>query len=101
MSTAHDLVIVDDFSDVFVDEVVDPGGGTVDDDTISWTVASLAPGATVTRSYQVTLDSPLLAGDELTNTATVTGTSLAGVVEGERTSTSVCSPSSVPGLHRH
>src|SRR6201999_3012050 len=71
-------------------------GGTVAPDggvwnaaarTITWTVASLAPGATEPRSYDARVAIPAAASSVFTNTVSVTGTSLPDLLDddGERT----------------
>ncbi|GAA2176243.1 hypothetical protein GCM10009846_29270 [Agrococcus versicolor] len=99
-STAHDLQVVDtlpvDLTPLdaanrpVVGDATLPGGGAWDESarTITWTIASLAPGASQPLSYRVVVASPLTAGTTLRNTVAVTGTSLSGVVAGERTSAS-------------
>ena len=87
-SVAHDLTVTDHVP-VGLTPVVPSisGGGTWNPGarTITWTIASLAPGATAARTYQATVDDPATAGAALTNTADVTASSLAGAVAGERT----------------
>ena len=107
VATAHDLVVTDDFSASAVVTIVDnPDGGVVAGTTITWTlpadpdgdgVAGLSPGASVALEYTVTLQSPLVAGDLLTNTATVVGASLPAAAPGARTAASACSPAECPG----
>ena len=100
VSTAHELVV----TDVLPSEVVPlttgdvdaadgdtlPGGGVWNAAarTITLTVATLAPGATTTVGYRVRVVDPLVSDGTIHNTATVTTTSLAGTVAGERTSAS-------------
>ncbi|MFT4049207.1 MAG: isopeptide-forming domain-containing fimbrial protein [Solirubrobacterales bacterium] len=55
--------------------------------TITWTIGTLAPGATITNlRYCAEVDSSPApsAGQTLVNTATIAGTSMAGTVAGER-----------------
>nr|WP_246851464.1 isopeptide-forming domain-containing fimbrial protein [Patulibacter sp. SYSU D01012] len=56
--------------------------------TITWTVGDIAPGATPTRTFDVRVKSPPAAGANITNTARVTGSSLAGASADERSATS-------------
>jgi len=46
----------------------------------------LQPGERIALTYSATVDAPAVAGAELINTATVTGSSISGDVKGERTS---------------
>ena len=102
VSTAHDTVVVDTVPDQLI--VLDgPGGspvadnGTVGPDngtwdetarTITWTIDTIAPGASVDLDYAVTVADPIVAAAELRNTAIATTSSLDGAPTGERTSTS-------------
>lgn len=67
-----------------------PGGGTgvwdLGTRTITWTLGDIAPASTTTLRYCAEVDSapPPAAGSTLENTATVTGTSMPGVVANER-----------------
>lgn len=88
ISRAHDLVAVDTLPAGLTP--VNAGtpvadGGTVDPDggvwnagarTITWSVASLAPGASVALDYDVKVDDPAVVGTTFPNRATLTGTSL-------------------------
>ncbi len=81
LSDAHDLTVVDTLPDLaYVTVAAVSGGGVYDAaaDTITWTVTGpLAPAASVSFTYDVTLDTPLgvgvenVAGAELVNTADV------------------------------
>ncbi len=100
VSTAHELVV----TDVLPSEVVPlttgdvdaadgatlPGGGVWNAAarTLTFTITSLAPNTTSTLGYRVRVIDPLISNGTIHNTATVTGTSLAGSVPGERTSAS-------------
>jgi len=99
VSTAHDLTIIDliPVGLTPVDGVgtpvpdgglVPPDNGTWDSGarTITWTLASLANDGTATFEYDVEVDSPAVGSSVFTNTAVVTGSSMAGMVTGERTS---------------
>ncbi|MDH3250726.1 MAG: hypothetical protein OEQ47_17285, partial [Acidimicrobiia bacterium] len=97
VSTAHDL----DVEDVVPPgmSVTNAGTGTVNvgagpsgEDTITWTIASLAPGASQALSYTVQVD-PNLVTSSFVNAASVVGTSLPSSTdaEGERTSTTAAS----------
>ncbi|MEY2849546.1 MAG: hypothetical protein RI885_2213 [Actinomycetota bacterium] len=87
-ATAHDLVV----TDVLPAELTlasSPGGTyTSGTRTLTYTAPSLAPGATATFTYTVTVNDPIVGAGSIRNTATVTGTSLAGASANERTSTS-------------
>ncbi|MBB3044562.1 SdrD B-like domain-containing protein [Nocardioides soli] len=104
VSTAHDPVVVDDFDQGRVASVSGVGNGGVVDmaaGTITWSLADLAPGASVTLTYTVRLASPLDASATIANTAEATTTSLAGASGAERSGrdpgASACSPSTCPG----
>jgi fimbrial isopeptide formation D2 family protein/uncharacterized repeat protein (TIGR01451 family) len=90
VSNAHDVTVVD-LVPVNLDPVLPiPNGGVWASGprTITWTLGSVAVGATVNRPYQVTVLDPLIATESLTNTATVRAESMNGAITGERTSTS-------------
>ncbi len=102
VSAAHDLVVVDDYDQGQVATVTNiSNGGTAAGGQITWNIDDLAPGASVTLTYTAQLDSPLVAGGTITNTAEVTATSIAADDPGgdadERTAGSACSPASCPG----
>ncbi len=65
---------------------VGPDGGTWNAAarTITWSMGSVGPGATPTRRYDVEVDGQRVAGSALSNTATITGTSISGTDPGER-----------------
>jgi uncharacterized repeat protein (TIGR01451 family)/fimbrial isopeptide formation D2 family protein len=91
VSTAHDLRLVDTLPVGVTPVGTSIGDGGVWDPgarTITWTVPRLAPNATVARTYTVEIDDPATAASTFTNTAVLTGESLAGTVAGERTSDS-------------
>jgi len=52
---------------------------------LRWTVGDVAGGATVTRTYTADVNANPVAGTSLSNTATVTGSSVAGANPDERT----------------
>ena len=52
--------------------------------TISWSPGTVDPNASVVRRYDVEVDGQRVAGQQLDNSAQVTGTSMAGGVPGER-----------------
>jgi len=53
---------------------------------LTWTLtAPLQPGESIVLTYTARLNTPAVASAELINTATVTGSSIAGAVPGERT----------------
>jgi large repetitive protein len=91
VSTAHDVELVDHVPAGLTPVVPSiSDGGTWDSGarTITWTIDSLAPGASANRTYSVTVDDPATAGSTFPNTIDLTGTSMDGTVAGERTSTS-------------
>ncbi len=107
VSTAHDLVVVDTVpaeltplegpGDLAEDGDTIPSSGGLWNEglrTITWTVSNLAPGASSPLTYTARADDPLLGSSTITNTAAVTGSSMAGSVPGERDATS---PNGGPG----
>ncbi len=107
VSTAHDIVVVDTVpaeltplegpGDLAEDGDTIPSSGGLWNEglrTITWTVSSLAPGASSPLTYTARANDPLLGSSTITNTAAVTGSSLAGTVPGERDATS---PNGGPG----
>lgn len=89
-SVGHDLQIVDTIPVGLTPTPGTYGTGVWDAGTrtITWTRASLAQNATFALTYDVTVDDPAVAGATFTNNVALTGSSLAGTVTGERTSTS-------------
>lgn len=86
----HDLKIVDTIPVGLTPTPGTYGTGVWDSGarTITWTRTSLAQNGTFDLTYDVTVDDPAVAGATFTNTVALTGSSLAGSVAGERTSTS-------------
>ncbi len=86
VSTAHDIVIIDTIPPNLTPQLPIADGGTWDSGarTITWTVPSMAPGASVARTYTAVVVDPLVGSTVLTNTAVVTGSSMSGSVPGER-----------------
>ncbi len=94
VSVAHDVVVVDTLpegvtptlpivnSGVWAPDAVS-GNGVLG--TITWTIASIDPATTVNRTYQVTIDDPVVVSSTFINNATVDVTSIAGTPTGERT----------------
>ncbi|GEM_PF-1745648 len=93
-SYAHDLVVTDSLPVglQFTDNANNnpdaatwtagaPSGGT-----LVWTITELAVGASTTLTYKATVATESVAATQLTNTAVVTASSMAGTVAGERTS---------------
>ncbi len=96
VSNAYDLVVTDTLPEgVTVSGGASGGTFTAGvspiEGTLVWNTATtpalgvLAPGATVTLTYDVVVDDPAIAASHLTNTVVVTGTSLSGTPTGERT----------------
>jgi fimbrial isopeptide formation D2 family protein/uncharacterized repeat protein (TIGR01451 family) len=94
VSTAHDAVIVDTLPEGMTLSlpVADSGVWTPDatpgdgiGGTITWTVASLAPVASVSRTYEVTIDNPVTVSTTFTNNVAVDVSSRAGTPAVERT----------------
>ncbi len=94
-ATAFDVVVIDTLSPDLI-PITGPGGadvadgaavagGTWDDDTdtIRWDFASIGSTDQV-LTYHVRIANPLVGGSGIVNSATVTGTSLAGAAAGER-----------------
>ncbi len=85
VSTAHDLVVVDTIPPGFgvPTNITDGGvyqatpGSTTSSGTITWNLATLAPGASHPFTYDDTLPNPATAGAPLTNNVTATVASLA------------------------
>lgn len=96
VSIAHDVEIVDEVPANLTPVEPIANGGVWDSGsrTITWTASSINPGSSVVRTYQAVASDPLVGSSELTNTVTVTGSSLAGAVTGERDSNS---PNGGPG----
>ncbi|MCU0314939.1 MAG: DUF11 domain-containing protein, partial [Solirubrobacteraceae bacterium] len=71
-------------------DVIPPNGGVWDATarTITWSLGTLNPAGATQRLYDAIVDEPALAGAQLRNEAVVTGTSLLGVIPGERTAAS-------------
>ena len=101
VSTAHDVVIVDRVpvgvtpisaapgNTPLADGATIPGSTAVWDSTartITYRVATLAPDATATLRYRVSVDDPAIGGAALTNTVDATATSLDSSHTGRRTS---------------
>jgi len=97
-SVAHDSVVVDTIPTSM--NPVDGGGAAVADGgtvppqngvwdatarTITWTVASIAPGAATTLDYTLRVANPIPVPSTFTNSVTAETTSLGGTVAGERT----------------
>ncbi len=100
VSAAYDTVVVDHVPTtlepldaagdaVTMDQTL-PGGGVWDDSerTITFVVASIAPGAGPNLSYNARTVTPLVSGTQIVNTADATTTSLAGSSADQRTATS-------------
>ncbi len=96
VSSAYDTVVVDTVPPELAVQVGSisnggifaPGATASDPSTITWTIATIDPGASVALTYDVITADPLIAGSQLQNTADADTTSLPGVVAGERTSAS-------------
>ena len=93
----HDAVVIDclppeltldlgSLTDGATSAVGDGSNGCLDGWTkITWLVGDVAPGGAVARTYTATVTPSAVGGDSYVNTATLTGTSMPGVVPGERT----------------
>ncbi|HEU5149546.1 MAG TPA: SdrD B-like domain-containing protein [Iamia sp.] len=81
VSTANDLVVTDVLPAGLTTTAPTgiTGGGTFaagPPQTITWTIPTLAPGASVTREYDVLVDDAVVAGTTYTNEVTVDSTSM-------------------------
>jgi len=95
VSVAHDVVVVDTLPEGVALTLPVPGGGVWVPDgtpgngvlgTITWTITSIDPATTVSRTYSVTIDDPVVVSTSFTNNAAVAVTSMVGSATGERTS---------------
>jgi large repetitive protein len=101
VSTANDTTVVDtvpagmtpvnETTPIVNGGTVNPDGGVWNEGarTITWTVPTLAPGASKALRYSLLVNKPANAGSTFKNTVVDTTTSLPGAVTGERTSTSL------------
>nr|MBC7245551.1 DUF11 domain-containing protein [Chloroflexota bacterium] len=89
-STAYDVVIVDILPVGLTYGGVLPGTPAPDSvvgtgpTTITWTLASMAPGLSYTYRFTATVNASIGTGVRITNTASIWGSTLPGVVPGER-----------------
>lgn len=85
-----DLIPIDAAGDPAADGATLPGGGVWNQTarTISFSVTALDPGARQTVTYRTRVANPVVSAGRIVNTATVTGTSLAGADANERSSLS-------------
>ncbi|MDJ0953624.1 MAG: SdrD B-like domain-containing protein, partial [Acidimicrobiia bacterium] len=93
VSTGHDLVIVDTLPEGMTLTLPVPDGGVWAPDgtpgdgiggTITWNVSSLGAGAGISRTYQVTVDDPVVVNSTFINNVTADTTSMAGTPTVER-----------------
>ncbi len=83
---AFDLTITDATPGGTIVSNIGQGGGLLPDNrTITWTIASLAVGASQNLTYRLTLSEAIYATNLFTNTAIVTNTSLTDTIPGVRT----------------
>ncbi len=96
-SVAHDVVITDTVPPGMEPVLPISDGGAWDPATrtLTWTLATLDPGASAPRVYDVVVASPAAASTVFPNTATVTATSLPGAIPGERTTYSASAQDTV------
>lgn len=86
VSTAHDVVVVDTLPAGTEPTTIDDGGvWNAGARTITWTVASLAPGASKALTYAVQVENPPVGGTTYKNTVLATSTSLPTATGGVRT----------------
>ena len=97
ISTAHDLTVVDTLPADLIplgadgqpadDGETRPGGGVWSQTprTVTFTLASLAPGATAALTYPTRVADPVTSDGRIVNTVALTASSLAGDAAGERT----------------
>ncbi len=91
-SVAHDVVVTDDVPEGLAPSNISDGGIYVADGvpgngvagTITWSIAAINPGSNVVRTYDATVDDPVVGSSVLTNTATVVASGMAGIVADER-----------------
>lgn len=89
VSTAHEVLVVDTVPAGTEPVTINDGGvWNAGARTITWTVASLAPGATKALTYTVQVESPPVGGTSYTNTVLATSTSLPSATGGVRTPSS-------------
>jgi uncharacterized repeat protein (TIGR01451 family)/fimbrial isopeptide formation D2 family protein len=95
LSTAHDVVVVDDVPAGTEPVTIDQGGvWNAAARTITWTKATtaalgaIAPGASVALTYTVQVENPAVGGTTYKNTAKANTTSLGSDTSGVRSSTS-------------
>ena len=94
VSVAHDIVVLDILPEGITPTSISDGGVFTPDGipgndvlgTIRWTIPSIDPATTVNRTYDVTIDDPVVVSTSFTNNAAVSATSMAGTPPGERTS---------------
>ncbi len=93
VSTAHELEIVDTLPEGVTLTLPVPDGGVWAADptpgdgiagTITWAVTSLAAGTSLVRSYQVTVDDPVVVNTTFVNSVAVDGSSMDGTPAVER-----------------
>jgi len=90
-ATAHDLVVIDTVPEGLTPAAPIPAGWIADGTpgngiagTITWNIASVAPGAATQFTYAVSVDNPIVVSTDLTNTVVVTSSTMAGTPTGER-----------------
>ncbi|MGQ9493458.1 MAG: SdrD B-like domain-containing protein [Anaerolineae bacterium] len=89
-STAYDVVVVDvlpaglTYGGVLPGTPAPDGVSGTGPTTITWTLASLAPGVGYTYQFTATVNAGIGTGQRITNTASIWGSTLPGVVPGER-----------------
>lgn len=92
ISTAHDLQVVDTLPTGTEPVTINDGGvWNAAARTITWTVASLAPGASKALTYTVQVENPAVGGTTYTNNVLATSTSLGSPTTGVRTPASSAS----------
>ena len=90
VSTAYNTTVVDPVpAGMTVVPASITAGGVLSGNTITWTLANLAPGGSDTLGYSATINDGTQPGQSFTNTATLTATSVAGA--GARTYTKTAS----------
>ncbi|GAA1918905.1 DUF11 domain-containing protein [Nocardioides hwasunensis] len=88
VSTAHDVTLAASLPAGIEPVTINDGGAwNAAARTITWTVASLAPGASTARTYTVQVESPAVGGITYTSSLAMTSRSLPGV-PGARTGAS-------------
>ena len=102
VSTAHEIAVRDVVPVGLTPVAGSLTGGltqTLSGQTLSWTIGTLAPGATATLTYGVTVDNPIDSNRTLTNRAGAITSNIAGSDPNERSATDVTGATGPAGYH--